>query len=420
VRTRGRSPSASAGSGSANQSSAGHLLWLVRTGRARTRGELQAYTGLSRSTITQRIDLLRATGYLVASGVDESTGGRPAELLEFNHAHGVVLVADLGGNHARAAVVGLGGLSADGQPLAEEHEPIKIGEGPEGVLGWVDAAFRRLLEQTGWTAAQVRGVGVGVPGPVEFETGTVTQPPIMPGWDGYPIADRMRAHWGCPVYVDNDANLMALGEQSVHYRHCPTLVLVKVATGIGAGVVVDGQVYRGIDGGAGDIGHVRLHDYPQARCECGLYGCLAAVASGLALAQRLTAGGTRTSSGPELIERIRSGHGEAVHLARAAGKLVGEVLATVVCLLNPGVLVIAGDLADIHFVTGVREVLYQLAPPRSTRHLEVTTSKLGAQAAVVGAYAMVVEQVYGPAAVDAQLNAAAAGAGVPAVVPAPR
>ena len=190
---------------------------------------------------------------------------------------------------------------------------------------------------------------------------------------------------------------MALGEQAAHYPDCPTLVLVKVATGIGAGVIVDGQVYRGIDGGAGDIGHVRLHDYPDARCQCGLYGCLAAVASGLALAQRLTAAGTPTSSGPELIERIRSGHGEAVHLARSAGKLVGEVLATVVCLLNPGVLVIAGDLADTHFVTGVREVLYQLALPRSTRHLEVATSRLGPQAAVAGGHAMVIEQVYSPA-----------------------
>jgi predicted NBD/HSP70 family sugar kinase len=370
----------------------------VRTGRARTRGELQSYTGLSRSTITQRIDVLRATGYLRASGVEESTGGRPAELLEVDTGHGVVLVADLGGNHARAAVVGL-----DGRPLAEEHEPIKIGRGPESVLGWVDGALRRVLTRAGWDAAGVRGIGVSVPGPVEFDVGVVTQPSIMPGWDGYPIAERLHRTWDRPVYVDNDANLMALGEQTVHYPGCSALVLVKVATGIGAGVVIDGQVYRGIDGGAGDIGHIRLHDHREARCECGLYGCLAAVASGLALAQRLTAAGTPTSSGAELVERIRSGHAEAVHLARTAGNLVGEVLSTVVCMLNPAVLIIAGDLADIHFTTGVREMLYQSALPRSTRHLEVTTSRLGAQAAVVGGYAMVVDQVYAPATVDADL-----------------
>lgn len=384
-----------------NQSSAGHLLWLVRTGRARTRAELQTYTGLSRSTVTQRIDALRAAGYLRASGVEESTGGRPAELLELDTNHGVILVADLGANHARAAVVAL-----NGQVLAEEHEPMKIGVGPDPVLNWVDDAFTRLLAKTGWEPAQLRGIGLGVPGPVEFEAGLVNQPPIMPGWDGYPIAERLRERWQRPVYVDNDANLMALGEQTAHYPDCPTLVLVKVATGIGAGVVVDGQVYRGIDGGAGDIGHIRLHDYPHARCQCGLYGCLAAVASGLAIAQRLTADGTPTSSGAELVGRIRDGHAEAVHLTRTAGKLVGEVLATVVCLLNPGVLVIAGDLADLHFVAGVREMLYQSALPRSTRRLEVTTSRLGDRAVVTGAHAMVIEQVYAAETVDAALAAA--------------
>ena len=383
---------------SRNQNSAGHLLWLVRTGRARTRGELQSYTGLSRSTITQRLDVLRVAGYLRACGVEESTGGRPAELLEVDTARGVVLVADLGGNHARAAVVDLGG-----QPLAEEHEPIKIATGPEAVLAWVDGAFQRVLARSGWDAAQVRGIGVSVPGPVEFDAGLVTQPPIMPGWDGYPIAERLRRSWPAPVYVDNDANLMALAEQTVHYPDCPALVLVKVATGISAGVIIEGRVYRGIDGGAGDIGHIRLSEHREARCECGLYGCLAAVASGLALAKRLTAAGTPTSSGAELVERIRSGHAEAVHLARTAGKLVGEVLSTVVCMVNPAVLVIAGDLADIHFVAGVREVLYQSALPRSTRHLEVSASRLGAQSAVIGGYAMVVDQVYAPAAVDAAL-----------------
>ena len=381
-----------------NQNSAGHLLWLVRTGRARTRSELQSYTGLSRSTITQRLDVLRAAGYLRACGVEGSTGGRPAELLEVDTAHGIVLVADLGGNHARAAVVDLGG-----HLLAEEHEPMKIATGPEVVLAWVDGAFRRLLADTGWEADQVRGIGVGVPGPVEFDSGMVTQPPIMPGWDGYPIAERLRHTWHRPVYVDNDANLMALAEQTVHYPDSPALVLVKVATGISAGVVIEGEVYRGIDGGAGDIGHIRLYEHREARCECGLYGCLAAVASGLALAQRLTAAGTPTSSGAELVERIRSGHAEAVHLARTAGKLVGEVLSTVVCMVNPAVLVIAGDLADIHFVTGVREVLYQSALPRSTRHLEVSASRLGARSAVIGGYAMVVDQVYAPAAVDVEL-----------------
>jgi predicted NBD/HSP70 family sugar kinase len=146
-----------------------------------------------------------------------------------------------------------------------------------------------------------------------------------------------------------------------------------------------------------------LRAQPTARCECGSYGCLAAVASGTALARRLTALGTSTRSGAELVERIRAGHIDAIHLAREAGRLVGEVLATVVCVVNPGVLLMEGEWAQTHFVTGVREVLYQTALPRATRRLEVSTSELGAQAAVLGAHAMVLEQVYAPSAVDAQL-----------------
>ncbi len=383
------------------RNSAGDLLWLIRSGRARTRGELQQHTGLSRSTVGQRLDRLITAGYLLEPGYDESTGGRPAVLLEFNHRHGVVLVADLGATHARLAVVDLAG-----QPLVDRLNPLRIADGPEPVLDWVADRFTEMLAETGLGRTEVRGIGLGVPGPVEFDTGRVQQPPIMPGWHDYPIVEHLRRRFDVPVLVDNDANLMALGEHVTHHRDCPALVLVKVATGIGAGVVAGGTVYRGIDGGAGDIGHVRLHGHDEARCMCGSYGCLAAVASGGALAQQLTAHGVTTASSRELVERIASGHPEATRLARAAGRLVGEVLATVVCLINPGVLVIAGDLAETHFVAGVRETLYQRALPRATRHLQVTTSQLRERAGVVGAHAMVMESVYAPDAVDRQLAVA--------------
>jgi predicted NBD/HSP70 family sugar kinase len=378
--------------------SAGDFLWLIRSGRARTRGELQQYTGLSRSTVAQRLERLLDAGFVLEPGNDGSTGGRPAMLLEFNHRHGVVLVADLGAAHARLALLDLAG-----RPLAEQLAELHIADGPEPVLDWVGERFAALLAEAGYGPNDVRGIGIGVPGPVEFETGIVHQPPIMTGWDAYPIVEHVRRRFDVPVLVDNDANLMALGEFAVHHRDCPAMVLVKVATGIGAGVVVNGSVYRGIDGGAGDIGHVRLHGYDDHRCMCGAYGCLAAVASGSALAQALTAAGVPTASSRELCGRVASGHPEATRLARAAGRLVGEVLATVVCLINPGVLVIAGDLAETHFVAGVREVLYQRALPRATRHLQVTTSQLRERAGVVGAHAMVVESVYAPDAVDRSL-----------------
>ncbi|MEU0406517.1 ROK family protein [Streptomyces griseorubiginosus] len=393
-----------------SQTGAGDLLELVRSGRAVTRGALQQATGLSRATVGQRLDRLFRAGWLregAGGPVDSPLGGRPSITLEFDDAHAVVLAADLETRHARAAV-----LSLTGEILAEHSGTLVIEDGPDAVLGELGRWFAELLEKAGHRAEEVCGIGLAVPGPVDLESGRVIQPPIMPGWDGYDIRGRLAGafteHTGSgpvPVLVDNDANLMAYGEQRTAYPDCSAFVLVKVSTGIGAGVVVDGSVYRGVDGGAGDLGHIRVPAGAEALCRCGSYGCLAAVASGGAVARRLAAAGVPAASGSDVRDLLASGHPEAAALAREAGRLVGDVLATVVTLLNPGVLMIAGDLAGTPFLTGVRELLYQRALPRSTARLEVVTSRLGERAGLVGAGALVVERLYAPERVEERLLA---------------
>ncbi|MFE7901269.1 ROK family protein [Streptomyces sp. NPDC057424] len=392
------------------QASAGDLLELVRSRRAVTRGALQQVTGLSRATVGQRLDRLFRAGWLregAGGPVDSPLGGRPSITLEFDDEHAVVLAADLDTRHARAAV-----LSLSGEILAEHSGILVVEDGPDAVLGELGRWFAELLEKAGPGAEAVCGVGLAVPGPVDTETGRVVQPPIMPGWDGFDIRGRLARALsehagaaGVPVLVDNDANLMAYGEQRTGYPGCSAFVLVKVSTGIGAGVVVDGSVFRGVDGGAGDIGHIRVPEGAGALCRCGAYGCLAAVASGGAVARRLAETGVPAASGSDVRDLLASGHPEAVGLAREAGRRVGDVLATVVTLLNPGVLMIAGDLAGTPFLTGVRELLYQRALPRSTAHLEVVTARLGERAALVGAGAMVVEHLYAPERVEERLRA---------------
>jgi len=393
-----------------SQTGAGDLLELVRSGRAVTRGALQQATGLSRATVGQRLDRLFRAGWLregAGGPVDSPLGGRPSITLEFDDAHAVVLAADLDTRHARAAV-----LTLTGEILAEHSGTLLIEDGPDTVLGELGRWFAELLEKAGQRAEEVCGIGLAVPGPVDLESGRVVQPPIMPGWDGYDIRSRLARslteHTGVgpvPVLVDNDANLMAYGEQRTGHPDCSAFVLVKVSTGIGAGVVVDGSVYRGIDGGAGDLGHIRVPAGAEALCRCGSYGCLAAVASGGAVARRLAAAGVPAASGSDVRDLLASGHPEAAALAREAGRQVGDVLATVVTLLNPGVLMIAGDLAGTPFLTGVRELLYQRALPRSTARLEVVTSRLGERAGLVGAGALVVEQLYAPERVEERLLA---------------
>ncbi|MGW0417610.1 ROK family protein [Streptomyces sp. NPDC003015] len=393
-----------------SQTGAGDLLELVRSGRAVTRGALQQATGLSRATVGQRLDRLFRAGWLregAGGPVDSPLGGRPSITLEFDDAHAVVLAADLETRHARAAV-----LSLTGEIFAEHSGTLAIEDGPDAVLGELGRWFAELVEKAGHRAEEVCGIGLAVPGPVDLESGRVVQPPIMPGWDGYDIRGRLAGafseHTGAgplPVLVDNDANLMAYGEQRTAYPDCSAFVLVKVSTGIGAGVVVDGSVYRGIDGGAGDLGHIRVPAGTEALCRCGSYGCLAAVASGGAVARRLAAAGVPAASGSDVRDLLASGHPEAAALAREAGRQVGDVLATVVTLLNPGVLMIAGDLAGTPFLTGVRELLYQRALPRSTARLEVVTSRLGERAGLVGAGALVVEHLYAPERVEERLLA---------------
>ncbi|WP_078594164.1 ROK family protein [Streptomyces sp. NRRL S-920] len=420
-----------------HQPGAGELLELVRSGRATTRGALQEATGLSRATVGQRLGRLFRAGWVregAGGPVESPLGGRPAIRLEFDETHAVVLAAALETRHARAALLTLGGGI-----LAERSGPLAVEDGPDAVLDALGAHFGALLRETGRPAATVCGIGLAVPGPVDTGTGRVVQPPIMPGWDGYDIRGRLREAFvvhtdatgtrpapsttapfdaaapsslsdpsdpsALPVLVDNDANLMAYGEQHTHYPHCSAFALVKVSTGIGAGVVVGGSVYRGVDGGAGDIGHIRVPEGADALCKCGSYGCLAAVASGRAVARRLTEAGVPAASGSDVRALLEAGHPTALGFARDAGRHVGEVLATVVTLLNPGVLMIAGDLAGTAFLTGVRELLYQRALPRSTAHLDVVTSRLGDRAALIGAGTLVVEHLYAPERAEERLAA---------------
>jgi predicted NBD/HSP70 family sugar kinase len=381
---------------------AGAILQLVRSGQATTRADLAAMTGLARSTVAQRVDALLARGLLVSRGDSPSTGGRPATLLAFNDGAGVVLCGDLGATHSRVAVTDLGGTV-----LAQTRHEIAIAEGPEIVLGWLEATFDGLLDEIGRGHDAVRGVGVGLPGPVEFATGRPVSPPIMPGWDRYPVGDRLATRYGVPALVDNDVNIMAVGEHWSTWRDEAFLLFVKMGTGIGSGIVAGGHVHRGADGAAGDIGHIHVPDHDDIVCRCGNRGCLEAFAGGGAMAARLREAGLDTQTSLDVVDRVRAGHPVATQLIREAGRTVGGVLATCVNMLNPAVIVIGGDLAraDEPLLAGVREVVYRRSLPLATGRLRIVPSRLDDEAGVVGAAVMVIESVLAPDAVDAALIA---------------
>jgi predicted NBD/HSP70 family sugar kinase len=377
----------------ATTTGAGSLLTLIREGEGSTRADLAKRTGLARSTITQRLDQLQRLGLLKEVGGSESTGGRPPMLLAFNEDAGLVLAADLGATHSRLAVTNLGG-----EVLAEDRGEIEIAAGPDAVLSWVEERFSALLEKCSRQGAEVAGIGIGLPGPVEHSTGLPRNPPIMPGWDGFPVPERFASRYGVPVLVDNDVNIMALGEHWTDWPQVENLLFVKVGTGIGCGIVVDRAIHRGADGAAGDIGHVRIavdEGSEDIVCSCGNLNCLEALASGGAMARQLRAAGVDARDSRAVVELTRAGVPEAVQLVRHSGRLVGEVIATAVNFFNPSVIVVGGDVADAQeqLLAGIREVVYQRSLPLATRHLRIVRSPLADRAGVIGAAAMVIEHV---------------------------
>ncbi|MGW4892877.1 ROK family protein [Kitasatospora sp. NPDC004240] len=376
---------------------AGALLAILRDGHARTRTELMQLTGLARSTVSQRLGALLDQRWIIPTGDAISSGGRPAVAFAFNAGARIVLAADLGATHARIAITDLAT-----RVLAERGQDMPITLGPEHVLGWLVEEFLDLLTEAGLTLGNVCGVGIGLPGPVAHTTGRPVNPPIMPGWDGFDVPGWLEPRLGAPVLVDNDVNIMALGEHWAASPEVEHLLFVKVGTGIGSGIITEHRLHRGAQGAAGDIGHIRVASAADQLCRCGNIGCLEAVAGGAALAARLRAEGADADDSRAVVTLVRAGNPRAIQLIRQAGRDLGEVLAALVNFFNPGVIVIGGDISDAgeHLLAGVREVVYSRSLPLATQHLAIRGRELGDRAGVIGAAVMVIEHTLDPAVVD--------------------
>ena len=376
----------------------GELFQLLRDGTPRTRAELAQLSSLARSTVTARVDALLASGLLAPVGEAASTGGRPPTRFALNSDNRVVLAIDLGASHASVAITDLAG-----RVLEEKTVVSDIADGPEKVLDRVAAIGLELLASIDRPVSDVAGVGIGVPGPVEHATGRPANPPIMPGWHDFDIPAHLGTTFVGPVLVDNDVNLMALGEYVTVWQSAPHLLFVKVATGIGAGIVSDGRLMRGALGSAGDLGHVRVAGArDDVVCRCGNIGCLEAVAAGPAIAARLRERGFEVESSQDVVDAVVAGEIAALQAVRDAGRDLGTVLATCVNLLNPSVIVIGGKLAEAgeYLLAGVREVVYQRSLPLATHNLRIVSTSAAGRGGILGASAMVLDAVLAPRAVD--------------------
>lgn len=382
--------------------SAGVLFQLLRDGAPRTRAALVAETGFARPTVAARIEELLAAGLLAPAGEASSTGGRPPATFEFSPGIGLVLAADIGATHGRLAITDLAA-----EVLLESSVEIDVEDGPEVVLDAVTAELLSLLRHLDRHAADVFGVGIGLPGPVAHDAGRPMSPPIMPGWDGFDVPSYLQRTIDVPILVDNDVNIMALGEHRARWAAVPDLVFIKVATGIGAGIIADGELWRGDGGAAGDLGHIAVPGGRPVPCRCGNEGCLEALASGHAVMEALQEQGYGIERPAEIVDLVRAGDTTAMHAVREAGRDIGRVVAGMVNLLNPSVIVIGGMISDVgeHLLAGIREVVYRRSLPLATRNLRIVVSQSAGRAGVLGAAQMVIQEVLSAGAIDALLAA---------------
>jgi predicted NBD/HSP70 family sugar kinase len=382
----------------------GEVFSLIRDGRAITRSDVGRLTGLSRTAVAARLATLLESG-LVMEGADDdrapSTGGRPPVHLRFNRDAGVVLAGAIGRSRTQLGVCDL-----DGTVLAAIDLDQAAGPAPEDLMPQVVAGFRSLLVSVDRAADAVRAVGLSIPGTVDFVRGASLDSPIMSGWDGVELAPFLRALTASPVFVDNDANVMALSERRGHLERHRDLLFVKASTGIGVGIVTGGQVLRGAVGAAGEIGHTKVASAEGLPCRCGDTGCVEAVAAGWALVQSARERGHQVEHIRDLVRLAVAGDADARHLVREAGRRIGEALASAVNLLNPEAVVVGGDLAQAYdtFVAGLRESVYSQASALATRELRIVPVTYGERAGVVGCAAMAIREVLDSAAVDRALS----------------
>lgn len=375
-----------------------HVFWSSSISRE----ALATGSAFSKTRANAAVAGMLEQGLLEATGAHVATGGRRAETLRLSRSLGVLLGAALG-----ATGLEVGVMAPDLQLLAHHSEPADVRDGPAAILSRIRALMRELLKQCGAKPRDVIAIGIGVPGPVDFASAQLVNPPLMPEWDAYSIRDDLRSDFSAPVFVDNDVNVMALGELWRMQRGLQNFLVIKVGTGIGCGIVCHGQVYRGANGSAGDVGHICV-DPQGPRCHCGNVGCVETMAAGPAIA-RAAADSARTGHSAllqqlldergtlrlnDVAQACRAGDAAANAIVQRAGALIGQMLASVVNFYNPSHIFIGGAIQKIGplFLAAVRQSVYHRSLALSTRHLEIQYTPLGERAGLVGAGVLAMQE----------------------------
>ncbi len=380
------------------------IIDIIRNAGVISKFGLVDHTGFSRSKINQHIESLLQKKFINDTGAGIYTGGRRSVQFSLNGSMGLVLGVDIGVTSIDLLISDLSGSA-----LVRVSEPAIVSQGPLVILGRVCDLFAQLIAENGLAERKI--LGIGVPGPVNFKLGVLVSPNFMLGWDAFPIIPFIRERFpDTVVVVDNDVNIMALGE---HHKGigagADNLIFVKIGTGIGAGIICEGKIYRGTDGCAGDIGHICV-DQNGPICTCGNTGCLQALAGGHAIANsamqavqqgevtilsKYLKGQNRPLTCEDIGNAAKEGDTYAIELIRDSGRLVGEVLAGLVNFYNPQIIVIGGGASKLGNVllTSIRRTVLKRSLPLATSNLAIALSPIPDDAGVWGAVNLVMNLI---------------------------
>jgi glucokinase-like ROK family protein len=389
------------------KSAEAEVMRVLRIKGQTSRTEISNITGWSRAKTSQEVNSLIKKGYLVDIGEGISKGGRKPRLLQLNEKLGYVVGVDIGATSLEIALADINGTI-----LRRVAEPTDVRLDPEDVLGRCCTLILDMILAEGCQPGEILGIGLGVPGPVDFARGVLVAPPLMPDWENFPIRKFFyKTFPSAFVVVDNDVNIMALGEQrSGDAAHVDHFLVIKIGTGIGCGIMANGNIHRGNNGCAGDVGHICV-DKAGPICRCGNRGCLEAMAAGPAIAENAVQAAHQGKS--ELLSKMmadndglltpedvnaacRDGDEAALDVIRASGQMIGDMLAGLVNFFNPSHIFIGGGIANFGniLLVAIKRAVLRRSLPLATSELTINFSRTGSDVGVLGAIMLALEYVF--------------------------
>lgn len=373
-----------------------------------SRTEIVKKTGLSKSTVSVHTKKLLEMGLIKKAELEnKSVGsvGRNRELLKFAKDNGYIIAVDLGATSLDVALCNL-----DAEIIEVKRREVLVNNGPKTVMAQVDQLIAELLKSNNISQKKIFGIGMGVPGPVEFSKGLPVSPPIMPGWHLTPLKKILQEKYSCPAFIDNDVNVMAVGEKHAGLaQDISNFIFIKIGTGIGAGIICEDKLYRGSKGCAGDIGHIGIEGEEEL-CPCGNRGCLEVVAAGPAIAKKAKAAAKNRESefllallnekgditAEDVGQAVKNNDRAAIEIVKSSGQKIGQVVSRLVNFYNPSLIIIGGGVAKIgnYLISAVKEEVLRRSTSLAVQDLKIELSQKNDEIGVIGAAAMAVNEIY--------------------------